>query len=387
MIDRDYSAKLVGKTIIGGMEIIEGLNQDWQRLCDAPPNDLPFCRPEWVEAYFQKQENARFVIALVQEAGKLKGLLPLIQKKRRLSRLPVRMLRGPSELLLWPTDILIDSESNRQAIAGQIWSNLRDHKEWDLIELPVIPKGGVAEDVLKSAENEGYLTVRWEHMHSPVINLSQYAGTENVLQIARSSNLRRNIKQAINKGRREGGLKVFHFDKADAGILQQLYALEAGGWKGQQKSAVMSNEREIIFWNKIAHAAEKYGYLSMHALQLHGKIVAVSMGFRYKNRHFGMKLGIDERLRSYSLGHLLCWANLEDCCRNRINEYHLMGLRSDWKEAWTQSVKPHGMCYIFRKGLFGYIIRAVVRRHLSQTRKLFNTRHEHLESEKLSGQH
>src|SRR5437899_1853848 len=36
----------------GGVELIDALAEEWRGLCEEEPNDQPFCRPEWVCAYF-----------------------------------------------------------------------------------------------------------------------------------------------------------------------------------------------------------------------------------------------------------------------------------------------------------------------------------------------
>ena len=172
-----------------------------------------------------------------------------------------------------------------------------------------MPKGGVAEDVLKAAVTEGYDVHRWEHMHSPYIRLANDISEKTSVPLVRSSKLRRNLRKMIKKLEAEGGLKVHHFDRADPGMLHRFYELEASGWKGQQGSAILSSAKETNFWNTIAAGAAKNHYLSVTALEHKGNIVAISLGFTYRNRLFGMKLGYDNQLKSYSMGQLLVWAD------------------------------------------------------------------------------
>lgn len=370
---------VIGETLSGGPEVVEQLTPEWCQLCDSPSNQLPFCRPEWVAAYVRKQKDARVLLFTVRLSGKLCGLLPLIPKTARKSFFPVRVLRGPSEYLLWPSDVLISSESERQVVARELWRLTRQHRGWDVIELPNVPKGGIAEDLLKLAETEGFRTYRWEYMHSPYLALSEHHGAQDPLQIARSSKLRRNLRVTLRKIESEGGVRTHHFETADPQILHALYEHEACGWKGEAGSAILSSERDQVFWNTIASVAEQNRYLSMCALEFQGRIVAVGVGFNYKQKQFGMKLGWDGQLRSYSLGHLLVWAMLSDCCRRGISEFHLMGLRSDWKEQWTRTTQPYSMCYIFRKGLYGSAVRTAELRSIAWRKKTFASRQEYLE--------
>jgi CelD/BcsL family acetyltransferase involved in cellulose biosynthesis len=386
MVDRikEYQpspAEAVGEIISGGSETIDQLTPQWRELCSKPCNDYhPFCRPEWIQAYFRKQENASFYLFTVKKSNELIGLLPMIQKKKRVSRLPIRVLRGPSEWLLWPSDILITTENERRVVSNEIWNKMRDYPEWDVIEFPVVPKGGVAEDVLNVAKNEGYRVHRWEHMHSPYILVKNDASKEGTMAAPRSSNLRRSLRKTIKKFKAEGGLKVHYYNQAEPDLLRRLYELEASGWKGQRGSAMLSNARDTEFYNTIAAEAGKNNYLSLTALEHRGNVVAVGLGFIYRNRLFGMKLGFDQQLKSYSLGHLLVSSMLDLCFRCGVSEFHLMGFRSSWKTQWTEMILPHSMCYIFRKGLYGFAAKQAVCKNIRWNQKAFATKSEQLEA-------
>ncbi len=378
--EREINEEVVSETLCGGPEIVADLTAEWQELCSAPGNYLPFCRPEWVAAYTQKQKKKRLLLLLVRISGKLRALLPLIPETESVSYLPVRILRGPSEFLLWPSDILVASESDRQLAVQELWRLIRERGGWDVVELPNIPEGGVAEDLLKIAESEGYHTYRWEYMHSPYIALPQHSEVKDPLQLARSSNLRKRLRNISNRMDKEGGVRVHHFDRADREILQCLYDLEASSWKGEKGSAILSKENEVVFWNTITFAAQESGSLSMHALEFRGHIVGVSLGFKYKNRFYGIKLGWDEQFRSYALGHMLVRESLADCCRDDISEFHMMGLRSDWKEQWSETTLAHSMCYIFRNGLYGSLMRKATMKDILWKKKTFEIRQEHIEA-------
>jgi CelD/BcsL family acetyltransferase involved in cellulose biosynthesis len=217
-------------------------------------------------------------------------------------------------------------------------------------------------------------------MHSPFICLSNGNGAEESNQAPRSANLRRNLRKAMRKIDGEGGLKVYHSTRAETGLIQRLFELEASGWKGRKGSAVLSCERETIFWNTIIRSAEKAGYLAIVALEFKGKIVAVQLGVRYKGRFYGMKQGVDEQLKAYSLGHLLVAVILDSCQHNRLSEYHLMGLRSGWKDQWTNHLQAHAMCYIFKNGVYGYIVKNAVLRNIALRKKTFVSGQERLEN-------
>ena len=371
----------VGAAIRGDAQTIEQLADEWTQLSEAPCNGLPFTRPEWVKAYLHNYDDPPFVALTARRDGWLSALLPLFEQKEHFSRLPVRMLLAPSGFTLWPTDVLVSDAATRRAATAALWGALRRMPGWDVLEIPNVPAGGAAEDLLAAARVDGFPTLRWEYMHSPVISLRDRGGADDPLQIARSQKLRKSVRRALRKANEAGGLQTLHFTEADPAILHRLYDLEAAGWKGEAGSAILSRAKDRVFWDAIASAAQSRGYLSMHALKVGGAIAAASLGFSYRRKYFGVKLGIDENLKSLSLGHLMVYSLVADCLRGGIDEIELMGLQSDWKRQWTDSVRPHAYCYVFNGRAYGRLVRLLRAREIRQMERGFSSRRERLLSD------
>src|SRR5258708_7595840 len=80
----------------GGMEVIDGLGEEWRRLCDESPTLEPFYRPEWVRASVRAfHPNADLLVLSAWTGTRLRGILPLIWQKGRGGRLSLRCLRFP----------------------------------------------------------------------------------------------------------------------------------------------------------------------------------------------------------------------------------------------------------------------------------------------------
>jgi CelD/BcsL family acetyltransferase involved in cellulose biosynthesis len=368
------------ETLRGGPEIVDILAEEWRLLCDVSGSPLPFSRPEYVAAYFRNNKKAKFLIISVRMNGKLKAVLPLIERTKRLSYLPATVLRGPSDFDLWPFDILMDSGSESLTVEKTLWDSVRNLTGWDILELPNIAEGSAAENLLQIAAAEGYPTHRWEYMRSPYISFSDYPGVKDPLEIARSLNLKKNVKKILRKLENEGGIKVHHLDKADPILLQSLYDLEASSWKGEKGSAILLRQADRTFWDEITQWGQQIGILSLVALEIKNEIAAVGVGLSYNNRYYGLKMGWDNRYKSYSLGHILLYNVLEYCLEHGLSELHLMGLRSPWKERWTNTTRPYSDCYIFRKGLYGRALRVAKLRAISWQIGAWSSKEGYLEN-------
>ena len=370
---------IVREVVWGGPEVVEEVAEEWKRICSSPLNALPFCRPEWVTAYFRKQRKKQFWILTVRVSGRLAAVLPLVGYTKRLSFLPTRILRGPSEFQLFPFDIPIGVGSDRSAVVKELWTLLRDIGHWDVIEIPNVPEEGVAIELLKNAVEDGFSTCRWRYMNSPYLPLSEMRDVGEPISAARSANLRRTIRKSLNKCEKAGGIKTHHFVRADNAILQRLYQLEACGWKGDAGTAILSEEKERRFIQEIAQAGDELGCLSIHTVELDGQLGGVALGFEYKNRYFGLKMGWDQNLKNLAFGHLLTLAVVGDCIKKAISEVHLLGFESDWKSKWTDRVIPHSICYIYKNNIHGKIIKWLKRRSIDDSIRKFKNRNEHIE--------
>jgi len=371
----------VGAAIRGDAQTIEQLAGEWSQLSEAPCNGLPFTRPEWVKAYLHNYDDPPFVALTARRDGRLSALLPLFEQKEKVLRLPIRMLLAPSGFTLWPTDVLVSEEATRRAATAALWGALRRMPGWDVLEIPNVPAGGAAEDLLAAAREDGFPTMRWEYMHSPIISLRDRGAVDDPLQIPRSQNLRKSIRRALRKAHEAGGLQTLHFTEADPAILHRLYDLEAASWKGEAGTAILSRAKDRVFVDAIASAAQSGGYLSIHALEVGGALVAVLLGFSYRRRFFALKLGIDESLKSLSLGHLMVYSVVAHCLCGGIDEIELMGLQSDWKKQWTGGVRPHAHCYVFNGRICGRLMRLQWKRDIRQTERGFSSHRERLSSD------
>jgi hypothetical protein len=379
---KQWTRKQISREVVlGGPEVLQDYSKEWADLCHLPLNSLPFSRPEWVAAYFRKQRKKRFVVSAIRVSGKLAAILPLVAYTRRMAFLPTRILRAPSEFSLWPFDIPIAKGMDYIEIMGELWALLRGMSHWDIIEIPNVPEGGVAIELLKAAAKDGYSTCRWHYMNSPYISLNEIRddGDGDLIKTLKNAGLRKTIRNGLRKSEKSGGFKTHHFEKADAFILQRLYELEASGWKGAAGTAIASKEKEQRFIEEISFGADKGKYLSIHALELNKQICAVSLGFLFKNRHFGLKMGWDQNLRAYSIGHLLTHYVLSDCFKKGISELHLLGFKSDWKTLWTDKTVGHSNCYIFRGKIYGNLLKRLKNRSIMSSIRSFENRGEQIE--------
>jgi CelD/BcsL family acetyltransferase involved in cellulose biosynthesis len=355
---------LEGAISRGGPDDYAAVAEEWRRLCDEPGNNLIFSRPEWVDAYF-RGNTGTWALCTLRSGGRLVAVLPLIEKRSRLSRLPATILQAPSDFNLWPWDIAVSPDVDRNSAARALWGLVRRAPGWDVLELPNVPRGGFAEGLFAAAAGEGFPHHRWEYMHSPYIPLAGRNDVQDPIQLARSANLRQNLKKGLRRIEQEGGMRTVIDTCARREVLKRLHELENLGWKGREGNPIAARAKDLAFFDAIARFGERQGYLHMTSLVIHDRVVAAAIGFFYKSNYFGIRIGWDDSLKSLSLGHVLVHEMLRACLARRIDTFHLGGLRSAWKEQWSSLVVPHATHYVFRNSLYGRILRRAKLRQIA----------------------
>jgi CelD/BcsL family acetyltransferase involved in cellulose biosynthesis len=358
--EKGGSALPVVKAIKGGIEIIDELTEEWRQLCLEGPCDQPFFRPEWIGAYVLAfAAKAKLVVITARIDGRLKAVLPLVEEKSLWCGLPVRRLRGAANWHSGRFDVVKGAGAEGNMAVRAVWSSLKDLGGWDLIELPDVPQGGAAEELLDAAQKDGFAVGRWESMRSPYIPLSGLREGEDPWLSRTSANFRQNMRKWLRKSAAEGGLHLHRLERPDSQALERFYTLECSGWKGRQGTAIASRPSTRSFYDRIARGAQPFDYLCLHILELGQETLAACLGLTYGGKYFFLKPAYDERYAKLGPGHLLINAVLRDCVQRRLAEFDLMGPRVEYKAKWTSLVHPHAFLYVFRNSRYGRLLHTV----------------------------
>ncbi len=359
----------------GGVEAIRELAEEWHRLCEGGRFNQPYYRPEWVEAYLRNfcSENEILIVS-ARTNGRLTAVLPLVLRERKvLFGLKLNTWCGPSMPDGWPTDVVVASGPDGEAAVLAIWRNLEELPGWDILELPNVPSGGAAENLIAIAAMAGCPTYRWEYMNTPTISLAGWDGGE-PLRLARSKNLRHTLRRILHKVG-DGKLVLRRFDLATDEVFEKFYAIERKSRKGKQGRTVAGSGKLRGFYTDIAKAAGSYGYLSFYFLELGGREIASRLALTHGGRYHEMECVHDEEFNEYAPGHLMINEILRDCGKRGIFEISFSGHSFEHKERWTSTSLPHSNLYIFRNNPYGralYVAKYVIRPYLNKVKEVMN---------------
>ncbi len=370
--------------VVGGPDVLDGLADEWRQLCDEASNDEPFYRPEWIRANLRAfLPDARVVLAVCRDDGRLTAVLPLISERRFFCGLPVRKLRGASNVHSCRFDLLRAKGPAGDAALRAIWDELKAAPGWDLLEFSDVPEDGALGDFARLAAGDGYPNGRWESLQSLWIPLSPSGGEALDFLPSHAGKLRRELERRRRRLAETGEIGVRRVEAPDEHWLDSFYRLESSGWKGARGTAIDCDAATRAFYNEAASAAGRWNYLCLYFLECAGQPIAAQYGLRYRGRYFLPKLAIDERFKAYGPGHLLIEAAARDCMERGLSVFDFTGPWADYKAKWTQHFRRHYWLWIFRDSTYGRLLWSMnfaILAQLKRAARRFRPHRSHRES-------
>jgi CelD/BcsL family acetyltransferase involved in cellulose biosynthesis len=350
----------------GGQELVEQVAGEWRRLCDESGDEEVFYRPEWAQAYLQAFDPKAEVVVISAWAGeRLRGILPLVRRRAFVSGFPVVTLTIPANVHSLRASLTVCPGQEGQCALHALWQATKNLPRWDLIDVANVVEGSGLDRFVTLARTDGYRTARKrtsQTLYLP-IDASASSTSGKSAQPPWLAGTRPKFRSHLRRARRQleeqGTLELKYYSTADPAALKKFYDLEASGWKGVEGTAIKCHPSTRQFYDAVAHAAARDGYLSLDFLELNGKPIAGHFGFNLRGRYFLAKAGYDEAFRRHGPGQLLVNEILGETPQRGLREFDFVG-PATWDESrWASARRTNYRVFIFRKSLYGALLYAV----------------------------
>lgn len=347
------------KAMCGELSSLEKLYPEWRELCEEGPSNVPFYRPEWFESFVSAfLPSARLRLLTARSASRLRAVLPLVEQRSLFVGMPAKVLRSPTNYHSNRFDIAVGSGDAAEAVEA-VWEMLQKDSSWDVIELQYVPEDGWGRYLTELAKKAGYPTGLWEAMNSPYVAIPPSAKTfEEAVGPDRAKSLS-GLRKKKKKLEQQGIVTLDRITHATPDILEEFYSMEAASWKGTKNTAISSDEATKKFYDSIAAAASRHGYLDFRVLRCGGEAAAMNYALTLGGTHYIPKITYASKFAVVSPGQLLMREVLGDLAAQGIRELDFLGPVGNWKSHWTRRTREHVHCYIFRRGPKGRLLWAL----------------------------
>jgi CelD/BcsL family acetyltransferase involved in cellulose biosynthesis len=150
-----------------------------------------------------------------------------------------------------------------------------------------------------------------------------------------------------------------------AALLEEMFALEAAGWKGREGTAILAKPADRRFYTALAHEAAAAGALRIATLREGGRLLAYEYCVVASDTILAMKVGYDESRANLQLGHMLALMNIRDACGDpAIAAYDMLGngMRvADYKKKFASRYRTIYRVRLFARTPAGRLLYAAYR--------------------------
>ena len=319
------------------MPELHSLAPEWERLAERV-DALPFLRPGWILPWVDAFGTGSPEAITVERDGELVALLPMQRRGGRLC-----------SVANWHSPVfgpLALDDAARDELLDKLFARGRSSVELRLLDDRLLASiGDSARDARRRLRKRTIASC-------PVVEMGDCFDTF-------ERGLSRNRRRSLRRGRRQleaEGEVTFDVHTGLYGldaVLDELFAVEASGWKGERGSAIASNPNTHRFYTEVARWAAERGWLRVATLCLDGRAVASDYSIAFGGAWYSLKSGYDERYRRFGPGALLLREQLRHCCEEGVTSLELLGTEDAFKLSWTARSSERALVHTFDRSLAG----------------------------------
>lgn len=305
--------------IISDLIAFRRMRDEWNELAAAAPS--PLLRHEWFAA---SAEHSPLHTVVVRSGGKLRAAAPLMATRQ----LGIPQLRILGYDIGEPGGLLYDST---EALEMLLESILTTRHSFTLTKFNTATQEiGVLERLLPKSS----LRINFNPRTSLWVPLKdRWEDFEATVSTKRRSDLRRYRRRAESHGE-----VVFEAISPDgstfAPYLEELFLLEAAGWKGSSGTDILSSDAKVQFYRQYARTTAEAGMLRMFRLRIGGKTAATRMAVVHGGRMWDLRIAYDEALSACAPGILLTHEAIRHAVSEGLSAYEFLGRAEEWERLW-----------------------------------------------------
>ncbi len=321
----------------------------WNTVLEASEAGTIFLTWEWISTWLDVvRPDARVFVVVVRDGdGGLIAIAPFYRTRLRLLGLvPYRCLRviGDCDSGADYPDIIIRRGFEDEAMSSVLAALLEHRDKWDCVWLPKVAGWtGALERFQQGCARCGL------HLHERTRDFCtvELPDTHEAYFASLSGNARSNIKRAEKRLSSFSQWTLVRCENEDslAEILPRLYDLHHRRWGlVSQAGSFVRQPRMVCFYDRLAPAALRRGWLRLYALTLDGAIRAVQYGYVYEGCFYQVQEGFDPAAPS-GIGNVLRNLVFKACIEEGLQEYDFLEEFTEHKRRW--GAKRRSGCDLF----------------------------------------
>jgi CelD/BcsL family acetyltransferase involved in cellulose biosynthesis len=366
---------IYGKGMIMNIELVttheqfKQLAPVWNETLAVSDIDIPFMTFEWFsswwEVYGKKNDLLIFVF---REAGEIVALAPLLRTKGTFMGLPVRIIGFIDNNHAARVGLIV-----RKEVPGLMHALLeylrRSQYRYDLVVFNAVEKNSATERYLRNTlAAHAMPCIMAKGKDSPYIRVE---GTWEDYYKSRSKNVRHKLNRIGNALKRQGPYEIADYTgkDLDRGVAEML-AISRHSWKYANKTAIISNRDNIVFFSRLANVMAVRGWFRLWVLMINNEPAAFQYALQYKGKLYGIKTDFDEKFSAVCPGKILAKHIVQRCFEEGLKEFDLLGQNESYKMEWTSLCREHFKYMAFNTNAYGMLLYQMKTKVISRLKTL-----------------
>lgn len=343
--------------LISSHKELKRYEAQWNALWNGQAESSPFDSFLWFETwqnYYAKSLKPFYV--LVFDSQKLIAAIPFIQQYERQFGIKLCIVSIMANSHSYRTRILLDNAYRIEEIWPDIVKRISSHVKWDLLRFREFLVTDESIAFLRGENVRLKLRHSFEEKKNPPYLLLNNSWEE--LYNSLKGHFRRNLNRRVRNAEKQF-TTVTHSVFNDKNMpldswLHDGFELENSGWKGENKSSILSKKEHTAFYLEMAQKYGEEGHFYSSKIYFGDKLVAFNYSFILKDVFYLLKVAYNQEYSKYSPGQIMIYYLLQDLFKRGIKEFDFLGPLMSWKQDWTEKVRCQNTLYIYRNTLKGW---------------------------------
>ena len=139
-------------------------------------------------------------------------------------------------------------------------------------------------------------------------------------------------------------------------LLKTFLDLEKSGWKGEQSSAILDQEKTLKFYSTMTHCATSTGQMMWAQCKLGEETIAMMLVMNRGDKIWAQKTAYNQEYQRYSPGALLNYQLIRYAIEDPSIQSLDMVTNYKWLERWKPIKAEYTSYRVFNSGVAGWLV-------------------------------
>lgn len=300
-----------------------GLTSQWSRFVHGQAGSTPFQLPHWLLTWWAHFGSGELRTWVFRNGDGLAGVVPCFLHEWKERRQLTLLGTGVSDYLE-PVIVAPDAAEIKQLLSRDL-ERLNDWNicVWQDLDAP---------SAVAQIDGGAKLSVAVQ----PDTACSEIPIEETFEEYwsARPHGLKRNVRRYLTKAQQVDAPQFSVTCHADAEALNSLITLHTERWSRQGQAGMLAANKSAAFLRQVVRHFAAEDLVRFFTMRFQGKIVAVILGFAYRNVLYAYLSGFDPEYAPLGFGRILLFEALRHSFENGYTSWNFLRGTEPYKFEW-----------------------------------------------------